>query len=168
MNLAQFLLIGALIMTGAMKPAIAQTAAEEDLVCDNEPVLMVIAGLTHDSEAMRRYGQAIAQSGLYAELAGYYLNDPRPVAVFEGDVPDNYVTLVVRFPCLAHARAFWNSKVYQEEIKPIRTQAEAGTYAVTVHREIDPPAHMQGRIQPGGYTERFGAEVTKRIEQLGE
>ena len=146
-------------------PGQAEQGSDGGLVCDNQPVLMVVAGLTHDPEAMGRYGKAIRQSGLYAELAGYYLNDPRPVAVFEGEVPDNYVTLMVRFPCLAHAKAFWNSRAYQEEIKPIRTQANAGTYTVTVYREIDPPPHMAGRLEPGGYAVTFGPDSTDGVAQ---
>ena len=45
------------------------------------------------------------------------VNQPRAVATFEGAPPPNHSTLIVRFPCLANAQAFWYSKEYQERIK---------------------------------------------------
>jgi uncharacterized protein (DUF1330 family) len=83
-----------------------------DDICD-EPVLMVVSGPTHDRARMMAYGQAIARSQLYQQLGGYYVNLPRAVATFEGTPPEGFTTLIVRFPCLANAQAFWNSRVYQ-------------------------------------------------------
>ncbi len=88
--------------------------------CDNKPVLMVVTGPTHDGARLRAYAQKIMESGLYDRLGGYYLNAPRPIATFEGTPPPNLTTLVVRFPCLANAEAFWYSKAYQEMIRPMR------------------------------------------------
>ena len=73
-----------LLLWGA---AIAATVPAEKAVelCDNKPVLMVVSGPTHDRDRMIAYGKAIADSGLYKKLGAYYLNSPRPLAVFEGE-----------------------------------------------------------------------------------
>lgn len=120
--------------------------------CDNDAVIMVVSGDTLDRARMGQYAGAIAKSGLYPKAKGYYLNAPKPIAVFEGDVPENHVTLMVRFPSLENAKAFWNSDAYQNDIKPIRLNPSAGNYTVTVYKEIDLPDYMQGHISGGGYT----------------
>lgn len=140
---------------------VAAQAAEE--ACDARPVYMVVAGPTHDRARMQAYAKAIADSGLYAHLGGYYVNVPRPLAVFEGTPPPNLSTLIVRFPCLANARAFWNSKTYQEAIKPLRLDPSAGDYVVTVYPEAALPPHMAGKVGDGAYTGRFSAAG---VEQL--
>ena len=120
-------------------------------VCDTEPVIMVVAGPTLDRARMGQYAGAIAKSGLYPEVGGYYLNAPAPVAVFEGDIPDGYVTLMVRFPSLEKAKEFWNSDVYQNEIKPLRLNPSAGDYYVTVYKEADLPNYMKDKVETGQY-----------------
>ncbi|MEM6585411.1 MAG: DUF1330 domain-containing protein, partial [Pseudomonadota bacterium] len=103
--------------------------------CDT-PVLMVIEGRTLDRARMGQYAAAIARSEIYQKLGGYYVNAPRPLEVFEGDVAPDYVNLTVRFPCIENARAFWNSRVYQNEIINIRRKpTSAGDYTVTLYAE---------------------------------
>lgn len=142
------------LATGAApsSPAVAEG-------CDGKPVYMVVAGPTHDRARMLAYGKAIADSGLYAKLGGYYVNMARPLAVFEGEPPPGYATLIVRFPCLANAKAFWNSRDYQEKIKPLRLNPTAGDYLVTVYGEAELPAHMAGKVEAGAYRERFDAVI---------
>ncbi len=101
----------ALLLQAAPEPAAAQPAPAP-ASCD-KPVYMVVEGRTVDRARMLAYGKAIAESEIYQRLGGYYITLPQPVAVFEGAVPPDYVNLTVRFPCLANARAFWNSRVYQ-------------------------------------------------------
>jgi len=141
------------LLAGYAAHAAEPTAAAG--VCDAKPVYMVVSGPTHDRVRMQAYAKAIADSGLYAELGGYYVNAPRPVATFEGAPPPNLSTLIVRFPCLANAKAFWNSKVYQEKIKPLRLDPSAGDYTVTVYPEVPPPPHMAGKVETGRYTAIF-------------
>lgn len=138
-------MIAAALLLASAAPA---AAAER---CDNRPVLMVIRGLIHDRARIQRYGQAIRDSGLYATLGGYYINVPRALDVFEGTPPANDSVLIVRFPCLAHARAFWNSKAYQEAIIPLRRNPSAGDFTVTVYPELAPPDYMAGRVGDGAY-----------------
>jgi hypothetical protein len=57
----------------------------------------------------------------------------------------------VRFPCLAHARAFWFSRDYQERIWPLRLDPPAGTFTVTVHAELPLPPYMAGRVTAPDY-----------------
>ena len=125
-------------------------------ICD-EPVLMVVAGPTHDRARMMAYGEAIARSRLYQQLGGYYVNIPRAVATFEGDRPAGYTTLIVRFPCLANAQAFWNSRVYQEEILPLRQNPPAGNYLVTVYPEAPLREDMVGHVGDNSYRSSFDA-----------
>ena len=131
--------------------------------CD-EPVYMVVAGRTLDRERMMAYGRAIAESRLYERLGGYYVTLPRPVAVFEGDVPPDHVNLTVRFPCLANARAFWNSRTYREDILPLRQDPSAGDYTVTVYAEAPLREDMAGRVGDARYRDSFPAEGIEQVE----
>lgn len=153
----------ALVWTGA---AIADDHKMDVGVCDNEPVVMVVNGVTFDRPQMQAYGKAIADNGIYKVLRGYYLNMPLPIAVFEGDVPKNYTTLIVRFPCFAHAKAFWYSDVYQNTIKPMRTETNAGSYSVTVYKEIDIPDYMKGKVAEAPYLETFDVSPTQAVPQI--
>lgn len=128
-----------------------------------DPVYMVVAGPTHDRERMMAYGQAIADSQIYDRLGGYYINSPRAVATFEGDTPPGYTVLIVRFPCLANARTFWNSDVYQDEILPLRQNPSAGDYFVTVYPGIPLRPEMVGKVGEADYLARFeGGDVPER------
>lgn len=127
-------------------------------ICD-APVIMVVSGTTLDGRRMGAYGAKIAETGIYAEVGGYYLNAPRPVDVFEGDVDPRHATLMVRFPCLENARRFWNSRLYQETIKPLRLNPSAGDYTVTVYREADLPAYMHNKVSRAPYEAVFAADL---------
>lgn len=140
--------------------ALASTTPEP---CDNKPVYMVVAGPTHDRARMGAYAKAIADSGLYQKLGGYYINAPQTLATFEGDPPAGYVALIVRFPCLANARAFWYSKVYQEKIRPLRLNPSAGDYTVTVYPEIPVRKDVADKIGDNGYGEEFDAADIEQI-----
>lgn len=154
------LLLGVLLMTDAASAAPAAPAQ----ACDGKPVYMVVAGPTHDRARMQAYAKAIAESGLYAKLGGYYVNAPRPLAVFEGELPPGYATLIVRFPCLANAKAFWNSRVYQEAIKPLRLNPSAGDYTVTIYAEADLPPYMAGKVGTAAYAGTFNAAGVAQVE----
>jgi uncharacterized protein (DUF1330 family) len=139
-------------------------AAAASLVCDNKPVLMIVAGPTHDRARMLAYGKAIADSGLYKKLGGYYVAAGRPIETFEGSPPPNYSTVVVRFPCLANARAFWNSREYQETIKPLRLNPSAGDYLVTVHAEVPVREDMVGKVGDSAYRASFDPAQVEQVK----
>ena len=111
------------------------------------------------------YAQAIADSKIYEQLGGYYINVPRAVEVFEGERPANYALLIVRFPCLENARTFWNSRVYQEEIMPLRLDPSAGDYTVEIYPEMPLREDMVGKVGDNSYRADFPAEA---IEQAGD
>ncbi len=149
------LLLAALLAAPLAAPLLAQApavAAKDAAICDGKPVIMVVRGLIHDYDRLRAYGQALASSGLYPQLGGYYLNAPRAIDVFEGSVPANESILMVRFPCLAHARAFWNSQAYQDDVRPRRLNPPAGDFTVTVYPEVAIPAYMEGRVAVPSFT----------------
>ena len=154
-SLVVALAAAALLAAPALAHWPAQVEGHDPGTCDGKPVIMVVAGITHDRARMLAYGKAIADSGLYDRLGGYYLNVPRPLATFEtadgGEPAPGYTTLLVRFPCLANARAFWYSKAYQEAIKPLRLDPSAGDYHVTVYPEAELPAYMVGRVGHASY-----------------
>jgi len=131
--------------------------------CDNKPVYMVVAGPTHDRARMQAYAKAIADSQLYQKLGGYYVNAPVPLATFEGAPAKGYATLIVRFPCLANAKAFWYSKVYQEKIKPLRLNPSAGDYLVTVYPEIPLRSDLAGKVGDNSYQVTFNADGIERV-----
>ncbi|MEQ8433045.1 MAG: DUF1330 domain-containing protein [Oceanicaulis sp.] len=131
---------------GSHSPPVAGAAAS---ACN--PVIMVVAGVTLDAERMAAYQSALTASGLYPEAGGYYLNLARPLAVFEGDPPEDFVTVAIRFPSLEAARAFWTDPVYQDVIKPMRETPSAGDYTVTVYAEAALPAYMAGRVTRPDY-----------------
>lgn len=139
----QFIFLGA-ALTGliACQPKAEVTSKN----CSTESVIMVISGKTLDPARMGAYSQAIAKSGLYPKAKAYYMNVPSPVAVFEGDVVENYVTLMVRFPSLEAAKSLWNSDIYQNDIRPMRINPSAGDYTVAVYKETDLPNYMADQI----------------------
>jgi uncharacterized protein (DUF1330 family) len=130
--------------------------------CD-KPVYMVVAGRTLDRARMLAYGKALAESEIYQRLGGYYITLPQPVEVFEGEVPKDYANLTVRFPCLANARAFWNSRVYQETILPLRQNPAAGDYTVTVYAEMPLRADMIGRVEGARYISEFSGQDEPQV-----
>lgn len=150
----------ALLLQTAPEAAAPAPAPEP---CD-KPVYMVVEGRTRDRARMMAYGKALAESEIYQRLGGYYITLPQPVAVFEGDVPKDYVNLTVRFPCLANARAFWNSRVYQETILPLRQNPAAGDYTVTVYAEAPLRADMAGRVEAGRFLADFSQAREPQVE----
>ena len=146
--------------------AAATVPALDPKVCDGKPVIMVVRGTLKDRARLAQYAAAIRASGLYPILGGYYLNVPRAVAVFEGTPDPNDSIIMARFPCLAHARAFWYSKAYQETVKPNRLNPSAGDFLVTVYPELPIPEHMAGRVQPPTYTPSPGPEVAASVPQV--
>ncbi|MEE4200306.1 DUF1330 domain-containing protein [Erythrobacter sp.] len=132
-------------------------------ICDS-PVYMVVAGPTLDRERMMAYASAIAESGLYRELGGYYVTIPRPLEVFEGELPANYANLTVRFPCIENARTFWNSRVYQEEIIKLRQDPSAGDYTVAIYAEAPLREDMVGRVGDARYSTDFSNVEVPQVD----
>ncbi|MEM7688846.1 MAG: DUF1330 domain-containing protein [Pseudomonadota bacterium] len=132
--------------------------------CD-APVLMVIEGRTLDRARMGQYAAAIAKSEIYQKLGGYYVNVPRPIEVFEGEVEPDYVNLTVRFPCIENARAFWNSRVYQDEIIDIRRKpTSAGDYTVTIYAEAPLREDMTGKVGDARFTYDFSNPDVPQVD----
>lgn len=150
------------LLAGCAANAQTPPLATERVACDNKPVLMVVYGAVHDRERMAAYGKAIADSGLYKTLGGYYLNSPRSAAVFSG-TPTSMI--IVRFPCLANALAFWNAKEYQEKIKPMRLNPAAGDFTVAVYPEIPLREDMQGKVGDAAYVAPFDASAVEQAIQ---
>ena len=148
------------LLLGAAPPVPPPTVAlrpPDPVKCDNRPVIMVIEGDIKDAKRLALYAEGIRASGLYQQLGGYYFISPRPVATFEGDAPPTRSILAVRFPCFAHARAFWNSRLYRERLIPLRVNPSAGDFTVTVHLELPPPPYMRGLVADGGYADKAGS-----------
>jgi len=121
---------------GHVAPVSSQVASVDPKCESKLPVFMVISGTTLDRDRMAAYSKALTDSGLYVRTGGSYLNNPRPLAVFEGTLPSDHVTLIVRFPSECAARAFWYSPMYQERIKPLRENPSAGDYSVVLYKSL--------------------------------
>jgi uncharacterized protein (DUF1330 family) len=145
-------------------PALAQ-APPGPGVCDGKPVIMLVAGDIKNWERVRAYGAAIRDSGLYDKLGGYYMNVPRVIDTFEGVAGPTESTLMVRFPCLAHARAFWYSKEYQEKLKPLRLNPSAGAFTVTVYPEAAPPPGVAAWWPPYGPIKVPDGDIREAVPQ---
>lgn len=145
----------ALGLCGAVFTAVcarAEDTGDIDMTCDSEqPVIMLVAGRTLDAERMRDYAIALGSSDLYPNARGYYLNNPRPVRILEGDPDVNDVALMVRFPSECAAVSFWYDDFYQSEIKPLRLHPSAGDYVVTIYNEASLPPYMAGKVGDGSY-----------------
>jgi len=162
--IAPLLLASALAQLNTPLPP-AETSITAESSC-SKPVYMVVAGKTHDRARMQAYAKAIAESKLYEKLGGYYVNAPFANATLEGDVPESHVTLIVRFPCLSNAKAFWYSREYQEDIKPIRTTPPiAGDYIVTVYPEVPLRSDLSGKVGDNGYSAKFDAAAVEQVPQ---
>jgi len=136
-----------------------------EIAC-NKPVYMVIEGRTLDRARMGQYAAAIARSELYQQLGGYYVTVPRPLEVFEGELPPDYVNLTVRFPCIENARAFWNSRAYQEEIIDIRrVPSSAGDYTVSIYAEMPLRDDMVGRVSDGRFSHDFSGHDVPQVDK---
>ena len=158
-----------LALLGAAPPLpspLVATAQPDPARCDNRPVVMIVEGAIKDAKRLAGYAEGIRNSGLYQQLGGYYLVSPRPIATFEGSAPATRSILAVRFPCFAHARAFWNSRLYREKLVPLRSNPSAGDFTVTVHLELSLPPYMADRVAAGGY--RDGASSMTGIAQVGK
>jgi len=107
------------------------TAADASRSCSQEPVVMVIDGVTNDRQQMAIYSQALKESGLHQNAGSFYLNDPHPLRILEGRRDQNHVTLLIKFPSECAATTFWNSPVYQQDIKPLREKA--GDYTIELY-----------------------------------
>lgn len=147
----------ALAVVASVPSPIAVQTPPDPVKCDNRPVTMIVDGRIKDAKRLGAYAAAIRASGLYQKLGGYYVANPRAVAVFEGAPPPERSMLLVRFPCLAHARAFWNSREYREKIMPLRLDPSAGDFTVTVHMELPQPDYMAGRVSSGAFAPNAGS-----------
>lgn len=107
-------------------------ASDNTTSCSQKPVVMVVDGVTNDRQQMAIYGQALKESGLHQNAGSYYLNDPRPLRILEGNRDQNHVTLLINFPSECAAIEFWNSPIYRQKIKPLRKNA--GDYTIELYR----------------------------------
>ena len=110
-------------------------AAENTDVCSQKPVVMVVDGVTDDRKQMAVYGQALKASGLHQNAGSYYLNDPRPLRILEGNRNQNHVTLLIKFPSECAALEFWKLPIYNQKIRPLRKGA--GDYTVELYRLLE-------------------------------
>ena len=104
------------------------------------PVFMVVIGEISDPEKMKSYTAALAESLLYQQHEGYYAAIGKPVEMLEEDWPANHGIVIARFPSREHARRFWDSDTYQQEIKPLREGA--GRFTVALFDELAVPQHI--------------------------
>lgn len=101
---------------------------------------MIVIGEISDPVKMKAYTTALAESLLYEQHEGYYAAIGKPVEMFEEDWPGHHGMVIARFPSREHARRFWNSEKYQNEIKPLRRGA--GRFTVALFDELPVPNHI--------------------------
>ena len=94
--------------------------------------MLVIAEVA-DAKQLAAYQGELMASGLYPENGGEYLVKGRPLEMFEEEWPSNQALVIARFPSAEHARKFWYSDAYQNDIKPLREGA--GRFTVALFEE---------------------------------
>ena len=94
---------------------------------------MLVAGRRLETRRMRDYAITLQQPNLCSNARGYYLNNPRPKQILEGEPDVNDVVLMVRFVSKCAAVSFCYRGCYQNEIKPLRLNPFARDYVVTFY-----------------------------------
>lgn len=105
-----------------------------------DPVRMLVFGEVFDRAKLGAYGRALAESGLYPGVNGYYEAVTPALEVFEGSPPQGRGVVIARFPCLEKAREFWYSDTYAE-IRKLREGA--AEFEVLVLPVPALPAYLQ-------------------------
>lgn len=100
---------------------------------ETKPAYMLVVAKVTDGKKLKHYQGELMASGLYPRNEGEYLVKGRPLEMFEGDWADNQALVIARFPSAEHARQFWYSEQYQNDIKPLR--AGAGQFTVAIFEE---------------------------------
>lgn len=157
------MITAALALLAQALPPAAPPPPPPQSTCD-QPVYMIVQGLSLDRQRMAAYARALAESEVYNRLGGYYVNVPYPLEVFEGELEPNHANLVVRFPCVENARAFWNSRVYQEEIIPLRQNPSAGDYTVSIYAEAPLREDMVGKVGDNRFSYDFGDHDVPQVD----
>jgi len=128
----------ALILTSAAPAADAPAVGDATAPTNcSKPVFMLVQGRTADRGRMVAYGRKLRDAGAYAKYNGSYAAAGRPIDIFEGAYPDDQTVIIAQFPCLARARQFWYSELYQREILPLREGA--GRFSISVYAAQLPP-----------------------------
>ena len=102
---------------------------------DEKAAYMLVIGQITDGQKMGAYQAALTASALYPKNNGGYQVRGRPIEMFEGEWPGNQAVVIAKFSSADDARNFWNSDVYQNEIKPLR--AGAGSFTVALFEAVD-------------------------------
>lgn len=89
---------------------------------EQKPAYLLVTATVTDREKLAAYNRALADSGLYAAHGGYYLFVGPPALPLE-NWPVGQSGVLAVFPSRAAAEAFWDSDIYQREIKPLRDGA---------------------------------------------
>ncbi|MDX2221102.1 MAG: DUF1330 domain-containing protein [Rhodospirillaceae bacterium] len=117
----------------------APAAAQPVCTTGAAKIDMVIHSVVHDVERYTAYRQALADSKLIAAFGGVVRAVGTRLSsapeMLEGDWPANRHAFVIRWPCAAAAKAFWNSDTYQHDILPLRRGA--GSFDVALYPAVE-------------------------------
>lgn len=80
--------------------------------------MVAIAQIPNRESGRSPYGTAVGK--LVAKYGGKYVARGGPVQLLEGEWGDRQRLVISRWPDLETVNRFWNSKEYQEEVKPLR------------------------------------------------
>lgn len=87
-----------------------------------------IARVDNWSENFQKYADLAAD--LTAKLGAEYVIRGKPVTNCEGEIFNDRVLVVSKWPSVEAAQSYWNSGEYQEDIKPLRDNT--GVYDVAI------------------------------------
>ncbi len=90
--------------------------------------IVAVARVDDWSDNFQKYADRAAD--LTAEYGGEYVIRGQPHAKLEGELFDDRVLVISKFPTLEAAETFWKSDAYQKEIKHLRD--DTGLYDVAI------------------------------------
>lgn len=100
-------------------PVAPAVALADDHIARSAEGYLIFRAEFHDAEALAAYGRAVA--ALVGDFEGRFVVVAASPELMEGK-DDGRRLVILRFPSVAKARAFWNSEAYAE-VKRLRAGA---------------------------------------------
>ena len=96
--------------------------------------LLAVCEITNPGPVLKEYSEKSAE--LIKQHGGEYILRGPAAQVVEGDVLNDKIAILSRFPSLEDVNAFVNGEDYQQNVKPLREGT--GEYHIAFYEELPP------------------------------